>query len=331
MSLPGSPLRLLPWVEFPMLRKVRMPRLPIAGRDIHVPLCYPAFGRLSHPTGLLIVFVVLSCLVVPCTWRAHVRDGIAAAGTLSTPSSSVQDEAEVVLIPAGEFIMGHKDGYDMLPVRPVNLPAFYIDKYEVTNKRYKRFIDATNYKIPWSHEPDAAAVKPYLWVWQKRTYPEGKGDDPVVLVSWEDAKAFCAWAGKRLPTEAEWEKAARGAKGKPYPWGNDWANGKANTSESGRKQTAPVGAFKEDVIEWGKDGKDGVYDLAGNVSEWVEDYFAPYPGNPLTRYEERNKYRVLRGGSWDYSHSIANGYHRQYALPHSQMTSFGFRCIKAAD
>jgi iron(II)-dependent oxidoreductase len=89
-----------------------------------------------------------------------------------------------------------------------------------------------------------------------------------------------------------------------------------------------VGAFKDDVIEW---GKDGVYDLAGNVSEWVEEYFAPYPGNPLTRYEELNKYRVLRGGSWDYSHSIANGYHRQYALPHSQMTSFGFRCVKAAD
>ncbi len=236
------------------------------------------------------------------------------------------DEAEVVLIPAGEFIRGYdKGGYDTLPVSRINLPAFSIDKYEVTNKRYKRFIDATSYKIPWSHEPDAAAVKPYLWDWQKRMYPEGKGDDPVVLVSWEDAKAFCTWAGKRIPSEAEWEKAARGAKGKLYPWGNDWGDGKANTSESARKQTAPVGAFKDDVSEY------GVYDLAGNVSEWVEDYFAPYPGNPLTRYEERNKYRVLRGGSWDYAHSTANGYHRQYALPHSQMTSFGFRCVKAAN
>jgi formylglycine-generating enzyme required for sulfatase activity len=266
---------------------------------------------------------VLSFLVVPRAWRVHGLDGTAAAGTPSTPSSSVKDEAEVVLIPAGEFTMGHKDGYDMLPVRRIDLPAFYIDKYEVTNNRYKRFIDATNYKVPWSHDPTAAA--PYLWDWQKRIYPTGKGEDPVVLVSWEDAKAFCTWAGKRIPTEAEWEKAARGAKGKPYPWGNDWANGKANTSESGLKQTAPAGGFKEDVSEY------GVYDLAGNVSEWVEDYFAPYPGNPLTRYEERNKYRVLRGGSWDYSHSIANGYHRQYALPHSQMTSFGFRCVKAAD
>jgi len=252
--------------------------------------------------------------------------GTAAAGTMSAPPGGGADEAEVVLITAGEFTMGYdKAGYDTLPVRRVNLPAFYIDKYEVTNKRYKRFIDATSYKVPWSHDPEAASEKPYLWIWQKRICQDGKGDDPVVLVSWEDAKAFCTWAGKRLPTEAEWEKAARGSKGKVYPWGDEWANGKANTSESGRKQTAPVGAFKDDVSEY------GVYDLAGNVAEWVEDYFAPYPGNPLTRYEERNKYRVLRGGSWDYSHSIANGYHRQYALPHSQMTAFGFRCLKAAD
>jgi formylglycine-generating enzyme required for sulfatase activity len=269
---------------------------------------------------------VLGVLVLAGAWRHHGLVGSVVAGTSSPPSGAAMNEAEVVLIPAGEFIMGYdKAGYDTLPVRRMNSPAFYIDKYEVTNKRYKRFLDATGYKVPWSHEPEAVAVKPYLWDWQKRMFPEGKGDDPVVLVSWEDAKAFCTWAGKRLPTEAEWEKAARGSKGNIYPWGNEWANGKANTSEHGRKQTAPAGAFKEDVSEY------GVYDLAGNVSEWVEEYFAPYPGNPLTRYEERNKYRVLRGGSWDYSHSIANGYHRQYALPHSQMTSFGFRCVKTTN
>jgi formylglycine-generating enzyme required for sulfatase activity len=234
----------------------------------------------------------------------------------------VTDEVELVLIPAGEFTMGHKGNYDTLPVRRLNVPAFYIDKYEVTNKRYKRFIDATSYKVPWSQEPAVAA---FIWDWQKRMYPEGKGDDPVVLVNWEDAQAFCRWAGKRIPTEAEWEKAARGVDGKAYPWGNDWASGKTNTLESGLKQTAPFGTFKEDVSEY------GVHDLAGNVSEWVEEWFAPYPGNPMTSYEERNKYRVLRGGSWDYAHSIANGHHRQYALPQSQMAAIGFRCVKAAD
>jgi sulfatase modifying factor 1 len=293
------------------------------GRDARVQLSDIALKHLAPGKWILGVCTALSLLVVPAAWMPQSLAGTTAAGAPATSSSGAMDETELVLIPAGEFTMGHKSSYDTLPVRDkMNLPAFSIDKYEVTNKRYKRFIDATGYKVPWSQDPAAAA---YIWDWQKRMYPEGKGDHPVVLVSWDDAKAFCTWAGKRLPTEAEWEKAARGPKGKPYPWGDDWANGNANTSENGRKQTSPAGDFKGDVSEY------GVYDLAGNVSEWVEEWFAPYPGNPMTSYEERNKYRVLRGGSWDYAHSIATGYHRQYALPQSQMTAIGFRCVKAAD
>jgi serine/threonine-protein kinase len=272
--------------------------------------------------GLLIGIAVLSVLLgTPMGLRWSLA-ATAPTGAQSASTASANDEVELVLIPAGEFTMGHKDSYDTLPVRRMNLPAFYIDKYEVTNKRYKRFIDATGYKVPWSQDPAVAA---YAWNWQKRMYPEGKGDDPVVLINWEDARAFCAWAGKTIPSEAQWEKAARGANGKSYPWGNAWEAAKANTSESGVKQTAPAGSFKADVSEY------GVNDLAGNVSEWVEEWFAPYPGNPMTNYEERDKYKILRGGSWDYAHSIANGYHRQYALPQSQMAAIGFRCVKAAD
>jgi sulfatase modifying factor 1 len=270
----------------------------------------------------LLVYAGLSTLLVAPAWMGWSLAGTAPSGAPSTLPAGSGDEVELVHIPAGEFTMGHKDSYDTLPVRRMNLPAFFIDKYEVTNKRYKRFIDATGYKVPWSQDPAVAA---YAWIWQERMYPQGKSDDPVVLVSWNDAKAFCTWAGKSIPTEAQWEKAARGANGKPYPWGNTWEAAKANTAESGLKQTAPVGAFKEDVSEY------GVNDLAGNVSEWVEEWFAPYEGNPMTNYEERNKYKVLRGGSWDYSRSIANGYHRQYALPQSQMAAIGFRCVKAAD
>jgi formylglycine-generating enzyme required for sulfatase activity len=294
----------------------------MCGQETRVKRSNATFGSLYPWKGALIVCAVLSVLVIPRAWIQQSLAGTVSAGAPSTSSGGATDEAELVLIPAGEFTMGHNSGYDTLPVRRVNLPAFYIDKYEVTNKRYKRFIDATGYKVPWSQDPAVAA---YVWDWQKRMYPESKGDDPVVLVSWDDAKAFCTWAGKRIPTEAEWEKATRGPKGKPYPWGSEWAKGKANTAESGLKQTAPMGNFKEDVSEY------GVHDLAGNVSEWVEEWFAPYPGNPMTSYEERNKYRVLRGGSWDYAHSIANGYHRQYALPQSQMTAIGFRCVKTAD
>jgi formylglycine-generating enzyme required for sulfatase activity len=296
------------------------------GQDARVKPSDMAGRHLAPGKWRAVICTVLSLLVLPVDWMPQSLAGTPAAGAPAISSSGAMDETELILIPAGEFTMGHNSSYDTLPVRRMNLPAFYIDKYEVTNKRYKRFLDATGYKVPRSYQESADAA--YVWDWQKRMYPEGKGDDPVVLVSWDDAKAFCAWAGKRIPTEAEWEKAARGSQGKAYPWGNDWANGKANTSESGRKQTAPVGTFKDDV---GKYGEDGVYDLAGNVSEWVEEWFAPYPGNPMTSYEERNKYRVLRGGSWDYAHSIANGYHRQYALPQSQMTAIGFRCVKAVD
>jgi formylglycine-generating enzyme required for sulfatase activity len=299
-----------------------MSRTGTCDLDTHAQPSDLGFGHIFSSKHRLLDWAVLSFLLVLLAWMQQSLAGSASSSSPSNLPNGRTDEVELVNIPAGEFTMGHNSGYDTLPVRQINLPAFSIDKYEVTNKRYKRFIDATGYKVPWSQE---SAVAAYVWDWQKRMYPEGKGDDPVVLVSWEDAKAFCAWAGKRIPTEAEWEKAARGAKGKPYPWGNEWANGKANTSESALKQTTPAGSFKEDVSEY------GVHDLAGNVSEWVEEWFAPYPGNPMTSYEERNKYRVLRGGSWDYAHSIANGYHRQYALPQSQMTAIGFRCVKAAD
>jgi formylglycine-generating enzyme required for sulfatase activity len=282
----------------------------------------PALERILCLKRLLLVSAVLSALLVAPAWIGWSLAGTVSPATVSPPATNAADEVELIYIPAGEFTMGHQDSYDTLPVKRMNLPAFFIDKYEVTNKRYKRFIDATGYKVPWSQDPAVAA---YAWNWQTRMYPQGKGDDPVVLVNWEDAKAFCAWAGKSIPTEAQWEKAARGANGKPYPWGNPWEAGKANTAESGLKQTAPFGTFKADVSEY------GVNDLAGNVSEWVEEWFAPYPGNPMTNYEERNKYKVLRGGSWDYSHSIANGYHRQYALPQSQMAAIGFRCVTAAD
>jgi formylglycine-generating enzyme required for sulfatase activity len=237
-------------------------------------------------------------------------------------TSAAVDEAEEVFIPAGEFTMGHAGSYDTQPARRISVPAFFIDKHEVTNKRYKRFIDATSHKVPWSED---AAAEPYKWDWRARMYPAGKGDDPVVLVSWEDAKAFCTWAGKALPTEVQWEKAARGLKGNVYPWGNDWLDKKANTMETSARQTVPAGAFEGDVSEY------GVHDLAGNVSEWVDDWFVMYPGNGFTNYDAGEKYKVLRGGSWDYFKSIATGYHRQYALAHSQMSAIGFRCAKAAD
>ena len=193
----------------------------------------------------------------------------------------------MVLVPAGEFIMGsNADEIDRLlrdwpdanreffkdemPRHQVYLDAFSIDKYEVTNTRFQQFVQATGYRTQ-------AERAGWTYVWHA---PQGLGSTiagleqhPVVYVSQEDAKAYCAWAGKRLPTEAEWEKAARGTDGRIYPWGNQFDEKRVRFCDaycllpSKRRSTVPVGSY-----EGGKSPY-GAYDMAGNVAEWVADWF----------------------------------------------------------
>ena len=218
----------------------------------------------------------------------------------------------MVLIPAGEFQMGSNDGDDdEKPVHTVYVDAFYMDKYEVTNAQYRKFIDATGYRAP------------RYWSGSRYNAP----DQPVVGVSWHDAAAYAKWSGKRLPTEAEWEKAARGGlPGKKYPWGDSIGHDDANYSGTGGKDhwsgTSPVGSFSANGY--------GLYDMAGNVWEWCSDwydssYYANSPSrNPVGPGSGQS--RVLRGGSWD-----ANGVNLRYALrggnnPTSTSSDSGFRC-----
>ncbi len=176
--------------------------------------------------------------------------------------------SDMVYIPAGEFVMGataeeaarlaaeyqvHPSLFAFeCPQRKVNIPAFYIDRYPVTNAQYKKFVDAAGHRPPLG--------------WRNRTFPDGKADYPVVNVDWKDADAYARWAGKRLPTEEEWEKAARGADGRTYPWGNEW-NDRACLMDDGKSPqvpgTIPVGCFPEGA------GPYGVYDLVGNVAQWT--------------------------------------------------------------
>ena len=163
-----------------------------------------------------------------------------------------QDGAPMVLVPAGEFVMGSENGesYEK-PVRRVILDAYYIDAYEVTNALYGKFLQVTRHR------------EPILWNDAKFNGP----NQPVVGVSCDDAEAYCRWAGRRLPTEAEWEKAARGTDGRIYPWGNQWDRTRANTFIGGPGRPTPVGSYEADKSPY------GAYDMAGNVQEWVADWY----------------------------------------------------------
>ena len=229
---------------------------------------------------------------------------------------------EMVLIPAGEFLMGSDDRLpDEGPQHRVRLGSYYIDKYEVTNLQYKKFNDATGRRSP-AH-------------WRNRTFPRGKADHPVTNVSWNDAQAYCQWAGKRLPTDAEWEKAARGTDGRTYPWGNEFDIARANTplrwSAIGRPgDTTPVGAFAGGVSPY------GVHDMSGNVWEWTASWYLPYPGNTHASESYGERYKTLKGGSWFdcsfYRCGIsAPVFNRSFFARNVKNDSFGFRCARDAE
>lgn len=233
----------------------------------------------------------------------------------SVPKKSPSDD--MAYIPAGEFTMGTNEWWPKSqPEHKRVLKAFLIDKFEVTNKQYKRFVEAAKRQPPEN--------------WVKGEFPEGKANHPVVFVNWHDAGDFCKWEGKRLPAEAEWEKAARGTDKRTFPWGNEFDAKKGNMPQYGKKDTMPVGSFENGKSPY------GLYDMAGNVWEWTSDWFKPYPGNTHPDENYGEKYKVVRGGSWYdctyYKCGIsAPTYNRIFFNPLTQNNNFGFRCAKDAD
>ena len=222
---------------------------------------------------------------------------------------------EMVKIPAGPFIIGYDNRHpDEKPAHTLTLPAFSIDLYEVTNEQYGKFTAATH-RAPPDH-------------WVDGLYPVEKKKHPVSYVTWYDAHDYCQWAGKRLPTEEEWEKAARGTDGRLYPWGNEFDPKKANTPQSRIGDTTPVGSFPQGRSPY------GLYDMSGNVWEWTESWAKPYPGSPIpTGHYFTGEYKVLKGGSWVdcsfYRCGIsALTFNRGYFKPTTKNHGFGFRCAK---
>lgn len=217
----------------------------------------------------------------------------------------------MVHVSSGVFLMGNNgEPLESTPLRQVNVGPFYIDMQEISNGQYQRFVKERDYRPPVG--------------WNGPMAPAGKEDLPVVGVSWDDAQAFCRWMGKRLPLEAEWEKAGRGSSAQPFPWtGNAFSPGFTVTRESGKKQPDPVQAPTKDVSPY------GVKNLSGNVREWVEDMFLPYPGGRGSN-SKYGRERVVRGGSWATDQNAAVLYYRGSSNPNLAWQDVGFRCAKTA-
>jgi formylglycine-generating enzyme required for sulfatase activity len=226
-------------------------------------------------------------------------------------------DRSMVVVPAGEFTMGSSGGDpDELPVHKVYVDAFFMDKHQVAVGQYARFLEATHHERP-----------PEWTVMNKQPHQ----NRPIANVDWAEADAYCKWAGKRLATEAEWEKAARGTDGRVYPWGNEPPmRFHANSGKevwSNHSVLTPVGTFEEGKSPY------GVYDMAGNVWEWVSDWYdqdyyktspSKNPTGPLT-----GDYKVIRGGSWG-SNGITDlrASDRETHLPSFRGFGTGFRCAK---
>ena len=251
----------------------------------------------------------------------------------------------MALIPAGTFEMGDDDISAIKsnqPAHTVYVNAFYIDKYEVTNAQYKEFLIA-NPEWQKAQIEDRFHDGNYLKDWSdENNYPDGQGNHPVTNVSWYAAMAYAQWAGKRLPTEAEWEKAARGGlEGQRFPWGDSIDPSKANYFDSPMgNPTTPVGIYPANGY--------GLYDIAGNVSEWCLDaydsiFYKEFPrqrprNNPIagahsideiiTNFKKIKGQRSKRGGSWQNKPRPLFVYSRLSEATNSTKYAVGFRCVK---
>ena len=231
-------------------------------------------------------------------------------------------DLQFVRVSAGKFLMGSMAGNHLAdsgerPQHTVDLPYdYWIARYPVTNEQFAEFVAASGYEFNQGR-------------WQ------AKADHPVVNVSWRDAMAYCQWSNAalrgelkdltlRLPTEAEWEKAARGESGNEWPWGDDWDPKKCNSREGRKGGTTPVGAYSPQG-----DSPYGAADMAGNVWEWCHSVYKPYPYQVQDgRENEADKNaRVLRGGSWYYDRGSARCAFRYYLLPTDRYDYYGFRCV----
>ena len=245
-------------------------------------------------------------------WHSDRPDNVSEAMELCHATvilPAVLGNIELLLVPGGEFSMG---GWEQ---QWVLVDDFYIGKYPITNAQYKHFTEATGHESPLH--------------WSGRVIPRGKENHPVIYASWHDAQAYCRWLARetscvfRMPTEAEWEKAAQGRHRRAFPWDDEFDQGRCNNAESGIGDTTPVGSYSP-----GGDSPYGVADMAGNVWEWTNSLFMPYPyrGDDGREASDAEGERVLRGGCFNSGHEeVACAYRHVHNDPVERGKDMGFR------
>ena len=225
--------------------------------------------------------------------RFHDFEAWLSAGEPAPFIVNDKDGSLLVWIPAGEFEMGDGKGSDE-PQHTVYLDGYYLGVNCITNRQYKKFVDETGHRPPDKVDWKVVSGTP---IWKRKSYPDKYGDHPVVCVNWDDAVAYCTWAGLQLPTEAQWEKGSRGPGGLIYPWGNEWDGTRCrNHKNRGNGRTCSVFEYSTGVSGY------GTFNQSGNVWEWCRDWYSfghygrgprENPPGPTT-----GSGRVLRGGSW---------------------------------
>lgn len=278
---------------------------------------------IGEPQNRRLIFAVagaafLLVLIVGIIWLSSTGDDAVTDDPTATttpdapPKTPVAVPEGMVMVPAGRFTMGF-DGSDEQIEKPEHvetMSAFFIDKTEVTVGDYYKFIKAKNHRPPddWSQD------------WKKGTFRSGEDRKPVAGVSWFDAKEYAEWAGKRLPTEKEWEYAARGTDKRLYPWGNDFDAARANVADSQKSGPVAVGGYP------GGKSPFGALDMAGNVAEWTDSDSFRYPGSQATPRPGK----IVRGGSFRASKIYAMTTTRTVLLGDRTLPDVGFRCAKSA-
>ena len=275
----------------------------------------PVFSRLRPRSMAFLSILLFLSGTVPCS-EAQL-DRLRRSKALEPPAPV---ETPMVEVPEGLFVMvsdGTQALEDERPKHQVWLPVFFMDLHEVTTAQYAAFLAATG--------------RPAPWLWETVNLSQ-HGDRPVIGVDWHEADGYCRWKGSRLPTEAEWEKAARGMDGRLYPWGNkapdkDLANFALGARFSYSQVLMPVQSYEAGRSPY------GLFNMAGNVWEWVQDWYATnyYDGSPERNPQgpEQGQFKVLRGGSWSDLAKYLLTYGRFKLPPDTKNSYTGFRCVKS--